>query len=126
MPTPTSKTLEHLRRCQFVCGVVERWLPKIDRRKDFLGCIDIIAAKRGEVLGIQATSVSNISSRLAKAKAIPELRIWLQAARFEVWGWQRRESGWVLKRVEVKGEEMEVTILEQPGRRKRDSQQTLF
>jgi hypothetical protein len=58
--------------------VVERWLAAVKRRKDFLGCVDVIACRRGEpVLGVQATSASNVSARVKKAVATPGLHVWL-------------------------------------------------
>lgn len=100
MASPTAHTLEYLRRSGFTAGVVERWLPKVNRKRDFLGCIDILACRRGEVgvLAIQATSLSNVSARVAKARGRGELSVWLAAGqRFECWGWYQRNGRWQVK-----------------------------
>jgi hypothetical protein len=45
----------------------------------------------GRVIGIQATSGTNHSARVAKAKAEPRLAAWLGAGQaFEVWSWAKR------------------------------------
>src|SRR5579859_2810088 len=100
MPSPTALTLEMLRRSRFVAGVVERWLPRANLRRDFLGFVDIIAADTREpgILAIQATSLAHVSDRLAKAKSKPELKAWLKAGgRFEVWGWRKDGKRWVVR-----------------------------
>jgi hypothetical protein len=80
MPSPTARTLAYLRRRGYTAGVVERFIAGVGEhgqgiRRDFLGCIDLIAVKPGSpILGVQATSISNVSARLAKAKATAEVR----------------------------------------------------
>ncbi len=57
------------------------------------GFIDVTAIRSTEngVLGVQATSGSNITARIKKSLVIPELKIWLEAGnRFEVWGWKKK------------------------------------
>jgi len=87
-----------------IAEVVERWIPRAFVRKDFIGCIDILAfAKNGAesgVIGIQATSLANVSHRVAKAKASPLLPHWLQAGnRFAVHGWGKKKNRWTCKEV---------------------------
>jgi hypothetical protein len=121
-----------LRASGYTAEVVERWLPWANVRRDFLQCIDILAIRRGEpgVLGVQATSGSNLSARLAKAKGKPGLRVWLAAGnRFECWGWQRRNGRWTVRLVEVKGEDLTGVLVEAPPSRRRrrgERQQELF
>ncbi len=59
-------------------------------RKDFLGCIDVIALDGCPgSLGIQACAGASASERAKKAAAEPLLRAWLQAGnRFQVWAWR--------------------------------------
>lgn len=103
--SPTQRTLARLRETGWTAEVVERWNHSSKRRHDLFGCMDILAVKpieeirfceakpifKSGVLGIQATSTSNISSRKSKCLAEPRLRDWLAAgAEFEIWGWALR------------------------------------
>ena len=89
MASPTQRTLIQVRKLGGIAQVVEKWNPYAKIRQDLFGCIDIVALVPGQaVLGIQATSGSNVSSRVTKSKATPAIRRWLESgALFEVWGW---------------------------------------
>ena len=92
-PSPTALSLALLRKHGYAADVVERFHSHGGKswRKDFCGFADIIAfrAQEGGCLAVQATSRSNQSTRLRKAKAIPALYEWLTSSnRFEVWGWK--------------------------------------
>tara|TARA_R100000808_G_scaffold4669_2_gene14923 strand:- start:13990 stop:14385 length:396 start_codon:yes stop_codon:yes gene_type:complete len=108
--SPTARTLERCRKWQWRAGVVERWIPQMRRRADLFGCIDLVALDSSDgVLGIQATSTGNMSSRLHKATTDcrDDLTRWLERNnRFEIWGWAKRgprgkRKLWTLRRVEV-------------------------
>ena len=106
--SPTARTLAFCRQQGWRAGVVERWLPHTKVRKDLFGCIDLVCLDGlPGVLGIQATSSSNMASRITKAKALDELRLWLDAGnRFECFGWAKRGAVgkrklWTLRRVEL-------------------------
>lgn len=109
--SPTERTLQECRRRGWHAGVVERWNPHANRRIDLFGCIDVIAvnARGFGALGIQATSKSNMSARVEKAKGEchDALYAWLRAGNaFEVWGWAKRKKPvegrwWNLRRVAV-------------------------
>lgn len=94
--TPTARTLKLFRDQDYLAEVVERNLPIPGRfcKLDFLGVIDLIAFKRAsdEVIGVQATSASNLTARVKKALAEPRLWVWLQskARRFLVVAWGKR------------------------------------
>lgn len=125
MPTPTSRSLDLLRELGFLPGIVESWIPKIERRRDLWGFGDILAIHPRDrlFLIVQATSIGNISSRLKKARKKGALSLWLRAGgRFEVWGWGPRG----VKRVAVDPGELATTILEQPARRRKDKRRNLF
>ncbi len=128
--SPTSLTLRALRKSNYAAGVVERWVPEANIRRDLFNCIDIIAARRGDpgIIGIQATSISNLPTRLSKARSQPELAVWLAAGgRFECWGWYFREGRWKVKRVEVKAGDVAPLLVGGPRRRrKRVNQPGLF
>jgi len=72
--------------------VVERWNPYARVRHDLFGCIDIVVLDGGPggPLGVQVTSGSNVSARVAKALAEPRIAAWIASpARFEVWGYRK-------------------------------------
>lgn len=78
-----------------VAGVVERWLPQARIRQDFLGIIDLIwVSQEHGIVGVQATSDSNHSARVAKAlseERVATLEIWLRSGgRFMVVSWGKR------------------------------------
>jgi len=78
---------------------VERWNSHARIRQDLFGFIDILALRDGETLGVQATSGSNVSARVAKI-AEHELVGAVRAAgwRVEVHGWRKNAAGrWVLR-----------------------------
>lgn len=114
MGSPTSRTLDLLRKEGFVAAVVEKWIPQARQRKDVFGFGDIIAIKpRCGGLGcsataagnvnfckcgtwlVQCTSGSNHSSRVAKVLAIPEARMWIMVGnRISVVSWTKRGNRW--------------------------------
>ena len=110
MASPTARTLQRLRREGYTAGVVERFIAPANVRRDFLGCIDLLAVHPWEngVLAVQCTTKGHLRDRLTKARARPELRTWLAAFnRFEVWGWHRRAGRWHVERVAVRPEHLE-------------------
>ena len=90
MASPTARSLKLLRKEGWEAGVVEKTIPKTFIKRDLFGLHDIIAIKDC-ILGVQATSDSNIASHVAKAFVQPLLRNWLLAGgRFEIWGWSKK------------------------------------
>jgi len=58
-------------------AVVEKWNPHARIRQDLFGILDLVAIKEGETLGVQTTTLGNVSSRLDKitqSEATPILR----------------------------------------------------
>lgn len=89
--TPTQRSLKALRNDGYEVQVVEQTLPRTFIKRDLYGVIDILAIRPGEILGVQTTSGSNLSARLAKARAEPRLAAWLAAGgKFVVHGWAKR------------------------------------
>jgi hypothetical protein len=64
--SPSALTAELLKEQGYIVDTVERWLPGARIRVDLFGFIDQIALKDGETLAIQATSWTNVSSRVKK------------------------------------------------------------
>ena len=99
---PTQRSLERARKAGQLAGVVERWNPHARIRQDLFGFLDLLVVdpERPGVLGVQATSASNVSSRVRKildlASSGPSSapRVWLEAGnRIEVWGWRKKSNG---------------------------------
>jgi hypothetical protein len=119
--TPTARTLALLRRRGFTAAVVEKWVAQAGIRKDLFGCIDVLAVHPRDkvIVGVQATSASNVSHRLAKARALPELAAWLRAGgSFEVWGWVQQGRRWQVKIVAVRAEDLAAVVVQAPRRRR--------
>ena len=96
MGTPTSLTVNYLRRHGIKCGSVERWIPQAKKRIDLLGFIDIVAVDttRGKIIGIQATSFPNLSARVEKIIDLrkEEALDWLACGgEIQVWTWVKRK-----------------------------------
>lgn len=64
--TPTQRSLKLMRERGYFCEVVERWNPHARIRQDFAGFIDILCLGENEVVGVQATSYSNVAARIKK------------------------------------------------------------
>jgi hypothetical protein len=142
--TPTARSLAFLRRSGYTAEVVERWLPIPFRpptgdstrppgdgqeprlrpiRRDLFSCIDIVAVRTGiaGVLGVQATSASNVAARVNKARKLAALATWLRTGNaFEVWGWSQGYDGrWCVRRVAIRADDLNPQELERPARRRR-------
>ena len=98
--TPTTRTLDELRKLGVTVAKAEYWQaaryhPGGGVRKDLFGFIDIVALHDHGIVGIQATSGSNITSRVKKI--INECREpamqWIASGgKIEVWGWTKRKK----------------------------------
>ena len=89
--SPTQLSLKKLRKEGFIAEVVERNLTRTIK-KDFLGCIDILAfnPETKDMIGVQATTCSNSGARVKKAEENELIHLWLKMGfRFEVWGWAK-------------------------------------
>ena len=94
MSSPTARTLAECRKRNWHAGVVERYNTFSGKKNDLFGFIDLVALDgQPGLLGIQATSTPNMSSREKKIRIdCAELaHAWLMAGnRLEVWGWGKR------------------------------------
>lgn len=107
--SPTARSLERLRADGFIVEVVEKTIPRCFIKKDFIGCIDLIAFRKGEIIGIQATSGSNHAARRTKSLDVLELNSWIEAgAHFEIWSWSKPKTGrsWDLRRERLTPEQI--------------------
>jgi hypothetical protein len=98
--SPTQRTLEHLRALGYpLVQVVERWNPHARVRQDLFGCLDILAVGP-DIVGVQATSGSNVAARIKKLEASPALPVLRSAGiRVLVHGWRKLQGRWQLREV---------------------------
>lgn len=100
--SPTARSLAYLRDQGYpLVQVVERWNPHARVRQDLFGLLDVLAVG-ADILGVQATTGSNVSSRVMKLTASPALEV-LRAAgiRVVVHGWRKIGGRWTVREVAV-------------------------
>jgi len=103
--SPTQRTLKRLREKEEypLVTIVERWNAFAKIRQDLFGIIDILAIDtKGNTVGLQVTSYSNISARIKKMEnsdAISHLRDanWVLL----VEGWHKKDNKWVSRIVDI-------------------------
>lgn len=123
--TPTARTLKLLRSEGYLAAVVERWIPKLNRRADLWGCFDVLAVHPRDrtFVVVQVTSAAHVADRLKKVQSRPETLLWLRAGgKVEVHGW----AGPRLRRLSVAAEDLQPVLMSKPRRRKPDRQCGLF
>lgn len=102
--SPTARSLEYLRKLGYIADVTERWIPKLNVRKDLFGFIDIVAINDTEVLAVQATSGDggNVSARVTKIAEHDNYPMVCKHMRIVVHGWRKNAAGrWTLREVEL-------------------------
>ena len=101
--TPTKRSLDLLREEGYKVAIVEHWNHFAQIRQDLFGFIDLLAIKPGEVLAVQVTSVSNMSSRrnkIADHENVGPVRE--SGIRIELHGWAKGANGrWQVKREDL-------------------------
>lgn len=102
MSSPTTRTLEHLRREGYLAAVVERWNPHARVRHDLFGVVDVLGIRDGETLAVQSTSGSNVAARVRKITDSAALQAIRSAGwRIVVHGWRKSGRRWVLREVDL-------------------------
>jgi hypothetical protein len=97
---PTTRlTLDMYRKQGYICDVSERWNAFANKKNDLLGFCDIVAVCPDEVLFIQTTSRSNMSSRRNKIRGIPAAAMiaGLPCAKVILLGWYKNGARWACK-----------------------------
>jgi hypothetical protein len=92
--SPTERTKKYLIGLGYRVAVTERWNSFARVRQDLFGIIDVLAVRKGETLGVQCTSASNVSSRvnkIAEHESTPSLRD--AGWKLEVHGWTKGQRG---------------------------------
>lgn len=87
-PLPNTLTLRELERRGYVACLVESRTAGGRISHDLFGCIDVLGVRDGETVAVQATSISNIASRIRKVEESPALGA-MRAA-----GWTILVHGW--------------------------------
>jgi hypothetical protein len=101
--SPTQRTLKHLRELGCIAAVVEKWNPHAKIRQDLFGVVDVLAlTPDGTTIAVQATSGSNVSSRVQKIADAPETVFMRKAGwKLVVFGWRKNSAGkWTLREVD--------------------------
>lgn len=92
--TPTQRTLSFLRAQGFHSDVVERWLPRINKRRDLFHIIDIIALNGDKTIGVQSTG-QDFAAHVAKLASEPGTIHWLSSPyrALLLFGWRKVKKG---------------------------------
>ncbi len=95
----TQLTLRHYRKQGYVCDVAEYFNAYAGVRKDLFGFIDLCAVREGELVLIQTTSWSNVSSRRNKIRGIPAAAMLssVPGVRIDLVGWRKKGARWECK-----------------------------
>jgi len=103
MATSTTQlSLKHMMAQGYYAEVVERYNFFTKRKNDFAGFLDLLCLSPGEVMGVQTTSLANISSRINKIMEHENLEVVLAAGiKIEVHGWVKKNNRWQVKVVEI-------------------------
>jgi hypothetical protein len=100
--SPTQLSLSESRSKGCIAQVVERWNPHAKVRQDLFGVIDIVTIGNGCIVGIQATSRTNMSARSNKIKASSEAAEWCNSGgKLLLHGWDKHKNRWRLKCVSM-------------------------
>ena len=98
----TQLSLKHMRAQGYYAEVVERYNFFTKRTNDFAGFLDLLCLRPGEVMGVQTTSLANISSRIKKILEHENLEVVRAAGiKIEVHGWVKKNNRWQVKIVEI-------------------------
>jgi hypothetical protein len=90
-----------MRKRGYYCEVVEKFNSFTKTRKDFAGFIDVLCLGDNEVIGVQATSDSNLSKRIAKISDHANVAVVRKAGmRILAHGWRKKGRFWKLREVD--------------------------
>lgn len=129
--TTVRRTLVWLRHAGFHCEVAESWLPRINRRRDLFGWMDVVGLHCRDriILGAQCTTDDHLAGRIVKARVLPGLRAWLECGG-HAWffGWSKIGDRWSLRRVALSLQDLgnDVMTIMPPRRKRRACQRCLF
>jgi hypothetical protein len=101
--SPTARSLKTMRDRGYTCFVVEHYNSFMRKRVDLAGFIDILCFGDNEVVGIQATSGSNVSARVKKITDHANVAVVRKAGvGILVHGWTKGKNGrYSLREVDI-------------------------
>lgn len=100
--SPTSRTLAEMRKRGYHCQVVEKFNGFTKTRNDLFGFIDVLCLGDGEVVGVQSTSDSNVSSRVRKITEHENVAAVRKAGiRIMVQGWKKKGRFWQAREIDL-------------------------
>lgn len=103
MSTPTQRSLKLMRDRGYMAAVTERWNPHARVRQDLFGIVDVLCLGEDDIVAVQTTSASNMSSRVRKiedSEALPALR--RVGIRVVVHGWRKGANGrWFVREIDI-------------------------
>lgn len=87
----------------YAVDISEHWMAFARKRKDLFGVVDIVCLGDGVTVGVQATSLTNVSARVRKIAECEHLGALRKAGwRLVVQGWGRGKDGkYRLREVDV-------------------------
>lgn len=89
MPSPTQRSLKHLREEGWEVAIVEKWNQFSKQRQDLFGFADLLAMRPGEIAAIQVTS-TGVAARRKKILAEPRALDWILAGgTIYIHGWRK-------------------------------------
>lgn len=103
-PAPTGRlTLKYYRDKGYEVHNAEQYNAFSQRKNDLFGFVDYVAVGHGELLMIQATSVSNMAARRKKIRLSPVFPMLLDVpgVRVLLIGWRKVNNRWVAKEEEM-------------------------
>lgn len=91
-----------MRDAGYLAAVVEKFNHHAKVRQDLFGVVDVLAIGPDGTLAVQATSYSNVSSRVRKIAEYENTAAIREAGwRFEVHGWRKVGGRWTCRVVDV-------------------------
>jgi len=100
--SPTQRSKKHMEDRGYTVAIVERWNPYARIRQDLFGFVDLLCIGNGETVAVQATSGSNVASRVKKICEHENVGAVRKAGwRIVVQGWRKDSKGrYVLREVD--------------------------
>lgn len=100
--SPTQNSLKRLRAQGYTAAVVEHWNQHARIRQDLFGIVDVLGIGPDGTIAVQATSYSNVASRVRKIAEHENIAAIRDAGwRFEVHGWRKVKNRWTCRVVDV-------------------------
>lgn len=100
MSSPTSRSIKYLEDQGFTVGVVERWIPGANIRRDLWGWCDIVALDpiNAETIAVQTTTTANMKARINKIQESDTVGTVRKCGwSIHVHGWSKKKGRWMVK-----------------------------